>query len=153
MKEWKYAFVAASIFAVGGCILPIPHRRTERFGISGVVTDADNEAPIAGASVLICYSDRKETRVQTDLNGKFAIEDEEGWHGALAFGIGEGCSFFPLLVYGAFPRVASVSAEGYRELLPVTYPIAHNEDTDLTVGCPGRINGVYKLKRKSTINR
>ena len=123
-----------SLVLFAGCILPIPHKRVDRTGYDGLVTDAVTGCPVSNACVCVMYSDGTNVTTCTDSEGRCSIADIESWHGAILWGIPMSYSLFPTFINFCFPVRIVVNANGYKmwrwQCLPVLDHLEDNGSPD-----------------------
>ena len=126
----KISLLIVIAFATSSCVLPIPHKRLHGPGVSAVIIDAHQKAPIAGATVA--PTDDASVLEVSDSKGHFTIPPRYGWHGAAVLGP-VGSSLFPSLDVTPSTREVIVSAKGYHER-KVTFKARYsgNEWTECT---------------------
>jgi hypothetical protein len=110
MKYFPHASLTVIAMFCSSCILPIPHKRLQRPGVSSVVIDSTNKRPIQNATVMA--EDVINDSTFTDRKGHFTIPPKYGWHGA-AVVFPPGPSLFPSMDLPYTSRGIKVSADGY----------------------------------------
>ena len=130
-------FCMALVFLTEGCLfLPIPHKRQHICATQGTVIGSDTGKPVAGAKVKVVAGRYKQETV-TDSDGRFAVDDERGWHMIAWIATPSSGSFLPTHIDyedGFFHHVV-ISAAGYP-----------NQSFDLGVPIAG-YSYIYPLER------
>lgn len=109
----SHVFILVISMFCSSCVLPIPHKRFQRPGVSTVVIDSVTKRPIPNATVTA--EDESHESVLTDFKGHFTIPPKYGWHGAVVV-FPPGPSLFPAMDLPYLSRNVAVNADGYDPL-------------------------------------
>lgn len=150
----RHLAVLTLVLICSSCVIPVPHRRVQRRGLEGWVTDAQTGKPIAGAKIQIRKksqspeSDQEfETVAVSGRNGRFRQKSDYSWHGAYLFGP-ISYSLFPYFDM-AYPGAATgrVSAMGYQSLAVHYHPWQQDDGKEAAVPPEGLKIRMQPLQR------
>jgi hypothetical protein len=114
MKNWTFCAMAAPLLITAqGCIVPIPNRSVDLYGVESRVVDARTHLAVPGA--WIYDADDAELRAESDGSGGFRLAGKYQWHAAYLWGV----LSYPILPFttDVTPPVREfkVVAPGYEE--------------------------------------
>jgi len=69
---------------ITSCVLPVPHRRVHVDGVDARIVSESDGRPVSGATISTSNGDMIITTA--DVDGRFRIKPQYGWHGAYLFG-------------------------------------------------------------------
>ena len=117
----------ALVFLTEGCLfLPVPHKRQHIYATQGTVIDSDTGEPVAGAKVKVVAGRYKQETV-TDSDGRFAVDDERGWHMIAWIATPSSGSLLPTHIdyEDGYFHSAMISAAGYpNQCFQLAVPVA-----------------------------
>jgi hypothetical protein len=114
MNKWVIRAMTVLLFATTqGCILPIPNRSVDLYGVESRVVDARTH--VAVPHVRIFDADGSDLRAESDGSGRFRLACKYQWHAAYLWGV----LSYPILPFTTDitppVRKFKVIAPGYEE--------------------------------------
>lgn len=88
MNSWvKTAGMMMILSMTTGCIIPLPHVKTNCMPIEGNVVQENGVKPVPNAQVEIQYQDGGSRKTQTNQYGGFAFPEKKKFYWGILFGV------------------------------------------------------------------